>query len=522
MKQIGFVIIVIFLLILCSVCNNKAAYPPLTLNDYYPSTPRSMTYECKEKGVNNVTMRQTAVHKPRILDGVNVIPSVVTGTDVKLPATRFYEYTTEAVYLVASQAGDNMLLRYESKVPMLKMPIKTGTFFDSNIKATSNTGNIMTLHYTCSIDSTNAVVRAPYGEFTNCIILKIRVVVGDTTNESVSWIAPKIGLVKSIERTIKVAGATEKEISLKSIDFSGPVETAQIPAAHEKKEGSSLGWLTDNAVANMKGVEFLRFYIATMAAALIFGWWFIRKGDSTREEAALPLPANPDPYELAYLRGGVQEVIRLAVFKLVQVRSLAAAAKNRRIGRVEGSSEPQSMSDMERVVYRELSVPQKMASVCKRLSTEFKELCYPLETRLNGERLLVVDSFISRARLTKTALLLFIVLLSGYKLVVALSRGRTNVMFLVFSAFIGVILTVKIFAAPRLSARGRDYLKRFQKELKDQKNAVVPDTDIENPALTLLVALSGFAVLHGTPYALRKNNSSKLTKAGMGLSPETR
>ena len=69
-------------------------------------------------------------------------------------------------------------------------------------------------------------------------------------------------------------------------------------------------WLTNNTVANMRGPDFLFLYGAMIVVTLIVGWRLIRSADTTGQELAFPLPSEPAPYEVAYLRGGGAEVIR--------------------------------------------------------------------------------------------------------------------------------------------------------------------------------------------------------------------
>jgi len=463
-----------------------------------------MTYECLKKGSNDSITRQVTIYKSQIRENIEVTPSIISGSDLKAPVTRFVQKQSDGIYMIAIQIGDMPPLKVDNKIPLLKTPIKEGTFLDSDVGfLLSDVSSPVISHHTYSLDDTNTAITVPYGQFTNCIRMKYTIRGAETVNEVTFWLAPKIGLVKSIEimKSNKTNNITETEMSLKNIDYNTPTGAAQVPMGIEKKERATIEWLTDNYIANMKGVDFLLLYITIIIAALILGWKFIRNADSTGQEPPLPLPSNPDPYELAYLRGGVQEVIRLAVFKLVQVHSLVSNAKDFKIVRASDSAEPPAMSDMERIVYKELDSPQTMRSVCRRLSSEFKERCFPLEQRLYNDRLLTTQAALDRARMVMIALLSIIFLLGGYKLAVALSRGRTNVIFLVVSAVIGAILTIRISRTRRLSRRGSDYLKRLQAELKDEKNAAVPEVGIEGPNLTLLVALFGFGVLQGTAYA---------------------
>ena len=156
---------------------------------------------------------------------------------------------------------------------------------------------------------------------------------------------------------------------------------------------------------------------------------------------------------------------------------------------------------MSRAVYTEFAIPQKLGDVCKQLAPKMKELCAPLESRLNSNGLLSTEAVRARARQVLIALMTVIVGLGGYKLVIALSRGRTNVAFLIFLGVVGFVLAGKIARAPRLSIRGKSYLKRLQAQLEGGKTAIHGVAGAGDDSFALLVALFGFSLLAGTAYA---------------------
>jgi len=487
----------------CLINSSGAAEPPSNPDIYFPLTPRTMIYECVKKGSSGTTTRKVAINRPQIIDGAEVTLSVVTDPDLKFPVARLYQKRQDGIYFIGMQVGDLASSRYDVKIPVLKAPIKPGIFFDSDVKLSFSEGSPTTSHFTHSIEDSNAVVTVPYGRFTNCIKLKSTVRGADTVNDITSWLAPNIGTVKTIEvkRSNKTNNITETEVSLKAVDSNAPAETSPVPMKLEKETQGTTDWLTDNAIANMRGVDFLLLYVPVIVVAMFSGWLFIRSADTTGEEAPLPLPSNPDPYELAYLRGGVPEVVRLAAFKLIQAHCLVSGGADLKLAQVEGAAEPPGMSDIERLVYKELATPQKMRALCKRLASEFKQCCDPMSQRLYNDRMLSVRTVVSRARLVRAVLLSGIIILGGYKLVVALSRGRTNVIFLILVMIFGAAFTMRISVTPRLSRRGKDYLKRFYSKLKDERMAVLPSMGIEDDKLILLVAVMGFVTLRNTPYA---------------------
>jgi len=504
MKYFMCLFLTVFLHIAVSEAAIAASDTLLGSDIYYPLTPRTMTFECHQKGTVGSNIRQIAILKPRIMNGVKVTPSVISGDNIKHTITRFLQRTQDGLFIVAIQTGDGIISRFNVKIPILNAQIRKGTSFDSDVTLTSADGkSTLKSHYTYSIEDTNEVVKTPYGQFSNCLKIKCITQTGDKVNEVTYWLAPQVGAVKNIEvsKSSHANDITETEVLLKKIDYSIPAQTAQNPVVQKKTAPQTQARPAGNYIANMKSVDFLLFYIAVIAAGSILGWMFIQKADSAGSEMVMVLPPNPDPYEISYLRGGIQEVMRLAVFKLVQARSLVSSGKDRKIARVDGSIELSAMSDKERAVYDELIDPQTMRSISKRLSSKFRGLCYPLEQRLVNERLLTTQAAKGRARLVRVALLSIVFFLGGYRLYIALSSGRTNVGFLIFLAVIATILILRIFRTPRLSKRGRDYLKALQEKFKDSKNSVVPDQGIENTGLSLLVALFGITVLQGTPYA---------------------
>ena len=56
--------------------------------------------------------------------------------------------------------------------------------------------------------------------------------------------------------------------------------------------------------------------------AIVVCWYAVRWADHTDSLPPLPVSPPPDPYEVAYLRGGKAEVARLAVLALIEEGSL--------------------------------------------------------------------------------------------------------------------------------------------------------------------------------------------------------
>ncbi|MEK6234840.1 MAG: TIGR04222 domain-containing membrane protein, partial [Planctomycetales bacterium] len=68
----------------------------------------------------------------------------------------------------------------------------------------------------------------------------------------------------------------------------------------------------------MRGLDFLVFYGVVISFTLCGCWCWRIRWDSPTDAPLPPIPKAPDPYAVAYLRGGEREVARLAIFHLLQ------------------------------------------------------------------------------------------------------------------------------------------------------------------------------------------------------------
>src|SRR5262245_11445437 len=78
-----------------------------------------------------------------------------------------------------------------------------------------------------------------------------------------------------------------------------------------------MDWATNNMIADLHGPGFLLFYACVIVVTLVVCRW---QSQQPMNPGGRPpqIPSNPDPYEIAYLRGGPAEVVRLAVFMLME------------------------------------------------------------------------------------------------------------------------------------------------------------------------------------------------------------
>ncbi len=107
----------------------------------------------------------------------------------------------------------------------------------------------------------------------------------------------------------------------------------------------------------LQGPAFLNIFGVVAICVLAGAWLGIRFADDTDRRPPLA-PQNPDAIEVAYLQGGVNQVIRTVVYDLVQ-RGYAALEKDDRI--VPTGEEPthRKLNAIEQRIYDSLQAKPK-------------------------------------------------------------------------------------------------------------------------------------------------------------------
>ena len=161
-------------------------------------------------------------------------------------------------------------------------------------------------------------------------------------------------------------------------------------------------WLLTNPIADMYGPYFLLFYGVVIAVTLGIAWWMVRRYDPTADLPPPQVPYKPDPYEIAYLRGGVNEVVRAAIVSLTQRGYVRVTQGEKLFGiltpeeRIERASNPPELhhlSPIEEGIYEWFSTPRTAKEIFESESqlSEIKSSCDNYEKRLKSEQLLTSE-----------------------------------------------------------------------------------------------------------------------------------
>jgi uncharacterized protein (TIGR04222 family) len=286
-----------------------------------------------------------------------------------------------------------------------------------------------------------------------------------------------------------------------------------------------MGWLFDNVLANMPGPDFLMFYATFACVVLVAAYVFIAMQDTTGDRPPPPIQGAVDPYELAFLRGGINEIIRTAVYSLRQ-QGLIEIVEQTSI-RATGFSAGE-LTAIERAVLDALAPAPKIAALFadKNLRERLERLCGAYERRLSAEQLLKPPEMRRAARLALIVAGGLVIALAAYKLAAAAMHGRSNVGFLCIEAAVAFIAMIWIFQWAKrgnASKRGKAFLAQVQRAYSGHLGAVsgaatesAPAGAVIGGSALLMVGLFGFGILKGTPDAALAQAFAQSSGSGDG------
>ena len=264
-----------------------------------------------------------------------------------------------------------------------------------------------------------------------------------------------------------------------------------------------MDWLIENPVASMYGPAFLVFYAVVIAITLGYCADKINRSQQGQE---IPLtPLHPDPYEIACLRGGANEVFRLALFSLFQRGYLEISGKGaaQQIGPSAVRPPLSSLSAMEQTVYAEFAASQKASSLFRSpAAARMEGYCHGYERLARASGLLETEE--TGAARQRAGGIGFAVIagLGAYKLFAAIQHGHSNVGFMIIMGIVALLILAVLCSRRRLSQSGQAYLQRLQtafERLKTQPTTGQSEADAEETYL-LTMSIFGVGALAGTPY----------------------
>lgn len=261
-------------------------------------------------------------------------------------------------------------------------------------------------------------------------------------------------------------------------------------------------FVLDNPVADLSSFEFLAFYAALCIGTIVLARRYVAKSDASAALGREPLPAVFDPFEIAYLRGGANELVRYAVFDLTRngLLELIPGERKRKshIRRTAEAPKPAAMHPVCSIVYAFFDEPKTAEELfASNVPAAVETAFAPERARLEQRQLLATQEARAAARTARWAAFAVIVLVGGYRIAYALAMHHRNIGFTIAIMLIAAVVLFPLTRVQRLSQRGRQYVTTLRASLTGGGSAA-PSPASE--AFPIMVAAGGLALLAATPY----------------------
>jgi uncharacterized protein (TIGR04222 family) len=258
---------------------------------------------------------------------------------------------------------------------------------------------------------------------------------------------------------------------------------------------------------DLPGPQFLLFYLA-FGTVLLFIAAAIRRSREGTQGSDVRLT---DPYLIAYLRGGKNEALSVAAISLLDRQLLTCSDK---LSTANADAVDIARRPIERAILIRFKEPAdpKVLFTDPALSAAAEK--YKQELMNLG---LLPDARLARVRHRILSLAIFLLWATAIiKIGVALSRGRTNIVFLIALA---VILTIvaHLTLNPRRTRSGDALLgdlKTLFGGLKDRSSAISPGGQSNEAAFLAAVFGIGALPLASFPFAARLRPQTQAQGAG--------
>src|SRR5262245_10482548 len=242
---------------------------------------------------------------------------------------------------------------------------------------------------------------------------------------------------------------------------------------------------------DQSGPDFLLFYFF-FSLIVIIAIVVLRRH---AESGPAPKIELGDPYLIAYLRGGENEALRVAVVSLVD-RGLLVM-NDQTIHRADHATSDMAKNSIEYEVLKKFGVPDKAASIFK--DGDLKSASHPYRYKLEHAGLMP-DGAVRLARLKRLLMALTALgIVGAIKIQIGISLERP-VSFLVAMMIIAMVIAA-VSSFPRLTARGKATLEditNLYSGLKESVNSFSPGSG--SAELAMFAAVFGVGALAATPF----------------------
>jgi uncharacterized protein (TIGR04222 family) len=237
-------------------------------------------------------------------------------------------------------------------------------------------------------------------------------------------------------------------------------------------------------IGDLPGPQFLLAYTLFALAVIVITWFIGRRLAAGTHDDPLVIPRDPDPWEIACLRGGENEVARLGVLRLVQnglLQETKQAGKSRVIHSGAPSPDGFQPTRLERAIlefHQSARAPGTMFHPFSGIGFKLRDIVRSeMEPDLRRRGLLVSGSDRTLSALVITVAIALLVSVAAWKLGLAQARGKHNIGFLIMLTLISVLMTPLLGWVGRVSARGLKYVRQLAVAFEGLKDDVRVEDD---------------------------------------------
>lgn len=224
--------------------------------------------------------------------------------------------------------------------------------------------------------------------------------------------------------------------------------------------------LLDNPLAAMYGPYFLVFYGFFITFTLIILGIGKTRIDQTDQIGLPPIPAQIDPYEIAYMRGGTNEVARSVIFSLMQKGFLEITKEGSKtyLSRTPNQTDASRLLPIEQLALDWVETRQEAKRVFEGngLTKQLEAYGSSYKARLEHQQLLVGEEMRAQMARWKWIAAAAIFGLGLYKILASVIYGIYNFVGLIIMGAIGLVIALSIANLPRITRLGKAYLERLQ------------------------------------------------------------
>jgi len=248
----------------------------------------------------------------------------------------------------------------------------------------------------------------------------------------------------------------------------------------------------------LRGPQFLLFFAGFTAVVLLVLWHVRRWVEAGRAGGRL---AMTDPYLIAYLRGGRNEAIRVAVVGLIERGLLRVRDKIELVVTGTGRKIAPGTDLLEAEVLRFFSIRKQAPDALKQNTTAWESV---LDTRRAAlEKAGLMPSVEVRGQRLTLALIgcAALAAVSELKIALAVSQGRSNIWFLVILTVMAMIFAVTMVFHAKRTPQGDAAMEDIQSIFEGVKHRVHLRPSLDD--LIMVAAVFGMGALPAmaVPYA---------------------